>query len=194
MLSLWAPSRGLLDHVDRIPGHPSSVDALVTLDEDTVLTGSSDGLVRVVQILPHKLLGVIADHNGLPVERMKRHGRWVGSLGHGNEIKITDVGPLLDGDSDDDDDDDAQATPFGVIVPDADDSDDDSSQDEEMDDDDVQGAPGQDEDDDDEDDDDDDDDSDSDSDDESASKQTPAWDVGPSSRAAAQRADFFADL
>ncbi|KAJ1580490.1 hypothetical protein NDA12_000354 [Ustilago hordei] len=52
ILSLWNPSRGLLDHVDRVPGHPASVDTLVTLDNETVLTGSSDGLVRVVQILP----------------------------------------------------------------------------------------------------------------------------------------------
>ena len=62
ILSLWAPSRGLLDHIDRIPGHPASVDAICALDRNTVLTGSSDGLVRVVQLFPHKLLGIIGDH------------------------------------------------------------------------------------------------------------------------------------
>lgn len=98
MLSLWAPARGLLDHVDRIPGHPSSVDALVTLDADTLLTGSSDGLVRVVQVLPHKLLGVVADHEGMPVERLRRKERWLASIGHGSEVKMTDVGPLLEDD------------------------------------------------------------------------------------------------
>lgn len=108
MLSLWAPSRGLLDHVDRIPGHPSSIDCLQPLDDDTILTGSSDGLIRVVQVLPHKFLGVVADHGqGLPVERMKRRGRLLVSCGHGSEIKVTDVGALLeDGDDDDDDEDD----------------------------------------------------------------------------------------
>lgn len=102
MLSLWAPSRGLLDHVDRIPGHPASVDAICALDADTVLTGSSDGLVRVVQVLPHKLLGVVADHGGLPVERITRKERWVVSIGHGPEARFTDVGPLLEPDSDED--------------------------------------------------------------------------------------------
>ena len=36
----------------------------------TVLTGSSDGFVRAVQILPTKLLGVVADHSDWPVERI----------------------------------------------------------------------------------------------------------------------------
>jgi hypothetical protein len=31
---------------DRIKGHSGSIDAIVALDEDTVCTGSSDGLIR----------------------------------------------------------------------------------------------------------------------------------------------------
>ena len=38
--------------------------------ESTILTGSSDGLVRAVQILPTKLLGVVADHGEWPIERI----------------------------------------------------------------------------------------------------------------------------
>ncbi|WFD05258.1 hypothetical protein MVES1_000586 [Malassezia vespertilionis] len=101
ILSLWAPSRGLLDHLDRFPGHPSSVDAICALDDDTVLTGSSDGLIRVVQLFPHKLLGIIADHGGMPVERMQRKGNLLASLGHSSECKLTNLGPLLDGDEED---------------------------------------------------------------------------------------------
>lgn len=104
ILSLWAPSRGLLDHVDRFPGHPSSVDTICTLDDDTVLTGSSDGLVRVVQLFPHKLLGIVADHDGMPVEVMRRKGNLIASLGHGSECKLTDLRPLLEGDDDEEDD------------------------------------------------------------------------------------------
>ena len=103
-LSLWAPSRGLLDHVDRFPGHPASVDALCTLDEDTVLTGSSDGLIRVVQLFPHKLLGIVGDHGGMPVECVKRKGNMVASLGHGSECKLTDLQPLLEGEDEEDTD------------------------------------------------------------------------------------------
>ena len=45
------------DISDRFPGHPASVDALLPLDEDIVLTGSSDGLIRIISILPNKMLG-----------------------------------------------------------------------------------------------------------------------------------------
>jgi WD repeat-containing protein 55 len=36
------------DMSDRFPGHPESIDTIVKIDEDTVLTGSSDGIVRCV--------------------------------------------------------------------------------------------------------------------------------------------------
>ncbi|GFH05744.1 predicted protein [Haematococcus lacustris] len=45
------------DCSDRFTGHPDSVDALVAFDEDTLLSGSSDGLLRVLGLLPNKLLG-----------------------------------------------------------------------------------------------------------------------------------------
>ncbi|CCF52653.1 hypothetical protein NDA11_002601 [Ustilago hordei] len=115
ILSLWNPSRGLLDHVDRVPGHPASVDTLVTLDNETVLTGSSDGLVRVVQILPSKLLGVIASHDGLPVERMRRKANVLGSIGHSHAVKFTDLTPLLDDDDGEGEGEEAEAGPLGVV-------------------------------------------------------------------------------
>lgn len=34
------------DYNDRIIGHPNSIDAICKLDEDTICTGSSDGLIR----------------------------------------------------------------------------------------------------------------------------------------------------
>ncbi len=102
-----------MDHVDRVPGHPASVDTVVTLDDETVLTGSSDGLVRVVQILPSKLLGVIASHEGLPVERMKRKGNVLGSIGHSNAVKLTDLSPLLE-EGDEDEEDDEEGGTLGI--------------------------------------------------------------------------------
>lgn len=55
-----------------------SIDALCNLPPDipgtdassTLLTGSSDGYVRAVQLFPTKLLGVVTDHGELPVERI----------------------------------------------------------------------------------------------------------------------------
>jgi hypothetical protein len=31
---------------DRFPGHPHSIDTMVKIDESTIITGSSDGLIR----------------------------------------------------------------------------------------------------------------------------------------------------
>ncbi len=41
------------DVTDRFPGHPNSVDALLKIDEDTLVTGSSDGLIRFAIGLHH---------------------------------------------------------------------------------------------------------------------------------------------
>ena len=56
------------------PGHPSSVDALAAFDEDTVLSGCQDGLIRVIGILPNKMLGVVGEHGDYPVERLALSG------------------------------------------------------------------------------------------------------------------------
>ena len=42
------------DVSDRLLGHPESVDAMVALSDDIVVTGSSDGMVRVVGVHPNK--------------------------------------------------------------------------------------------------------------------------------------------
>jgi hypothetical protein len=85
--------------------HPHSIDALCAvpsshpLSSSTVLTGSSDGLLRAVQIYPTKLLGVVADHGEFPVERIAvdrgGEGRWVGSVGHEEVLRMTDLAAAL---------------------------------------------------------------------------------------------------
>ena len=37
---------------------------MLKVDESTVLTGSSDGLIRVVSLMPNRLLGVVGDMCG----------------------------------------------------------------------------------------------------------------------------------
>ncbi|EEB89391.1 hypothetical protein MPER_12513 [Moniliophthora perniciosa FA553] len=78
VLSVFNRNSGWGDCVDRIPGHPHSVDALCALplslpnvdSSSTILTGSSDGFLRAVHIFPTKLGGVVADHGDWPVERI----------------------------------------------------------------------------------------------------------------------------
>lgn len=78
------------DVSDRYPGHPQSIDAILKIDEDTVLTGSSDGLVRAVQLLPNRLLGVLGGHDGFPVEALgwSAGRKMVGSISHDEYIRL----------------------------------------------------------------------------------------------------------
>jgi hypothetical protein len=114
VLSIFDRKRGWGDSVDRFPGHPQSIDSLCSLtpfsssspllkhSADVIVTGSSDGLVRLVQIHPNKLLGVVADHGDFPVERIKmdHRGKWMGSVSHDSVLKMTDLeGALEDSDN-----------------------------------------------------------------------------------------------
>ncbi|KAF9467140.1 WD40-repeat-containing domain protein [Collybia nuda] len=95
ILSIFNRSSGWGDCVDRIPGHPHSVDALCALPSsipdvdtsNTILTGSSDGLVRAVKVLPTKLLGVVTDHGEWPVERIAIGG------GANSQLTLDDDSP-----------------------------------------------------------------------------------------------------
>lgn len=93
------------DVSDRFPGHPQSIDALVKVDEDTLLTGSSDGLIRVVSILPDKFIGVLGDnHEGFPIEKLQFNAdrSYVGSITHDNFVRLWDASVLKDDFNDDD--------------------------------------------------------------------------------------------
>lgn len=98
--------------------HPQSIDALCAIPsrypnaQSTLLTGSSDGLLRAVQLFPTKLLGVVADHGEFPIERiavdMNGEGRWVGSVGHEEILKLTDLQEVFEDDGDDEEDEEGE--------------------------------------------------------------------------------------
>ena len=54
----------------RFPGHPESIDALIAVNSNMACTGSSDGLVRLINIHPNTLVGVLGEHGDFPVERL----------------------------------------------------------------------------------------------------------------------------
>nr|ACZ80690.1 putative monoubiquitination-related protein [Cryptococcus depauperatus] len=60
VLSIWDRKKGWGDCVDRIPGHPASVDAMVALTPDIVATGSEDGMIRWV-LLPHMVIFLLSE-------------------------------------------------------------------------------------------------------------------------------------
>ncbi|ORZ41343.1 WD40-repeat-containing domain protein [Catenaria anguillulae PL171] len=91
------------DMMDRFPGHPGSVDAIVPLGEDVVATGSSDGIVRICSVLPNKLLGVIGHHEEFPIENLAvdRNRRWLASSSHDATVKFLGLGFMDDCDGSD---------------------------------------------------------------------------------------------
>ena len=82
--------------VDKFPGHPQSVQTMLKIDEDTILTGSSDGIIRILSLGPNKLLGVIGDHEEFPVEviALSRDRQLIGSCSHDSKVHFWDVSYL----------------------------------------------------------------------------------------------------
>ncbi|XP_060192309.1 WD repeat-containing protein 55-like isoform X2 [Lycium barbarum] len=76
---------------------PNSIDALLKLDEDRVITGSENGLISLVGILPNKIIQPIAEHSEYPIERLAfSHDRkYLGSASHDNLLKFWDLNELL---------------------------------------------------------------------------------------------------
>ena len=97
-LNIWAWGKWD-DLSDRIPGHPQSVQTMIKYDEDTMLTGSSDGIIRIVGLHPNKLLGMIGEHEeDFPIEKisLSRDRNLVGSISHDDCIKFWDVRAMTD--------------------------------------------------------------------------------------------------
>ncbi|XP_028401663.1 WD repeat-containing protein 55-like [Dendronephthya gigantea] len=78
---------------DRLPGHPMSVDACVTLTEDIICTGSMDGIIRAVSILPNRFVGVVGEHGEFPIEQisLSPDKNILASCSHDQKIKFWDV-------------------------------------------------------------------------------------------------------
>ncbi|KAJ1983803.1 WD domain repeat-containing protein 55 [Dimargaris verticillata] len=93
------------DVTDRFPGHPESVDTLCRVNDDTLLTGSSDGIIRAISIQPNSLVGVVGSHSSYPIERLdfSPDFDYLASLSHDNEVKLWSVKHLFEAVSDDDD-------------------------------------------------------------------------------------------
>ncbi|KAJ2009493.1 WD domain repeat-containing protein 55 [Coemansia thaxteri] len=88
------------DVTDRFPGHPQSIDSICKLTEELCVTGSSDGLLRIVQLFPHKLVGVAGDHKSLPVEKvvLSHDQQWLASCSHDHTVHFWDIGYIFNED------------------------------------------------------------------------------------------------
>ncbi|KAK4266741.1 hypothetical protein QN277_023623 [Acacia crassicarpa] len=78
---------------------PNSIDALLKFDEDRIITGSENGLINLVGILPNRVIQPIAEHSEYPIERLAfSHDRkYLGSIAHDHTLKLWDLDDLLQG-------------------------------------------------------------------------------------------------
>lgn len=86
------------DCSDRFLGHTQPVDALLKLDDDTVISGSNDGLIRLVGILPNRIIQPLAEHSEYPIEGLafSSDRKYLGSISHDQMLKLWDLQELLD--------------------------------------------------------------------------------------------------
>ncbi|KAH1106635.1 hypothetical protein J1N35_010403 [Gossypium stocksii] len=70
---------------------PNSVEAMSKLDEDRLITGSENGLISLVGILPNRIIQPIAEHSEYPVEGLafSHDRRFLGSISHDQMLKDT---------------------------------------------------------------------------------------------------------
>ena len=69
ILGIWSWNKWE-DTSDRIKGHVEPIECILKLSEKTILTGSTDGLIRVIHLFPNKFLGILADLGDQSIEAL----------------------------------------------------------------------------------------------------------------------------
>lgn len=89
------------DSKDRIVGHPEPIETIVKFNERLLLTGCSDGWVRIVSLFPNsvKIFQNHADDidEAMPITKIElsRCKKFLASISHDNCIKFYDISEIL---------------------------------------------------------------------------------------------------
>ncbi|XP_008072720.1 WD repeat-containing protein 55 [Carlito syrichta] len=81
---------------DRFALRAESIDCMVPVTESLLCIGSTDGVIRAVNILPNRVVGSVGQHAGEPVEKLalSHCGRFLASSGHDQRLKFWDIAQL----------------------------------------------------------------------------------------------------
>ncbi|KAG3266152.1 WD repeat domain 55 [Ictidomys tridecemlineatus] len=81
---------------DRFALRAESIDCMIPVTESLLCTGSTDGIIRAVNILPNRVVGSVGQHAGEPVEELalSHCGRFLASSGHDQHVKFWDMTQL----------------------------------------------------------------------------------------------------
>ncbi|XP_010549434.1 PREDICTED: WD repeat-containing protein 55 [Tarenaya hassleriana] len=76
---------------------PNSVDTLLKLDEDRVITGCDNGIISLVGILPNRIIQPIGAHE-FPIEdlALSYDKKFLGSTAHDSTLKLWDLDEILE--------------------------------------------------------------------------------------------------
>eukprot|EP00750_Incisomonas_marina_P009097 INCI15806.1.p1 GENE.INCI15806.1~~INCI15806.1.p1 ORF type:complete len:457 (+),score=120.82 INCI15806.1:153-1523(+) len=88
------------DISDRFPGHPEAISSLFALDDNTVLSGGGDGIVRVLSVQPNRFHGALCKHNGFSVNSMGMtfDNKFLVTCSHDRRLRFWDASILKDDD------------------------------------------------------------------------------------------------
>ncbi|CAG9862969.1 unnamed protein product [Phyllotreta striolata] len=79
-------------HSDIFPGPKTSINALMPITENIVVTACEDGNLRASHLFPHRHLGIVGQHN-MPVENVDicNSGQFLASSSHNNDIRFWNI-------------------------------------------------------------------------------------------------------
>jgi WD40 repeat protein len=97
------------DCVDRFVGHTDGIESMIKIDENTLITGTDEGSLRLVSLstASPSIDGVIGDLDGLSVEGLKLDstGSLLAAISLDENIRFWDISEFIDNVEDDDEDD-----------------------------------------------------------------------------------------
>ncbi|KAM4676701.1 WD repeat-containing protein 55 [Discoglossus pictus] len=81
---------------DRFAVKAESIDCMIPITDNVVCTGSMDGIIRAINILPNRVVGSVGQHPGEPVEQLakSRDGHFLASCAHDQKVKFWDISSL----------------------------------------------------------------------------------------------------
>lgn len=84
------------DVSDRLPTASESIESICPVTEDLVCIGGDDGVIRCLQIQPHRAIGVLGRHGSFPIDnlRLAPDGETLASCSGDQTVRFWDVSGL----------------------------------------------------------------------------------------------------
>jgi len=87
------------EHTDTYPGHKETINSMVAIAEEVVVSATGDGTIRATSLFPHKPLGIVGQHD-MTCEKVdiSHCGTIIASYSHDEYIKFWNISYFEDAD------------------------------------------------------------------------------------------------